>query len=264
MGFKRFTKDEIEFLRENYPSKGVEYCANILNRNNRTIIDKASKLKIKTKRLSKKKELVKTPVKQIKVKPPKKEKQKVFREKQTPEERKEKNRQFIKQWYEKNKERINEERKLKRLTIGEEERNRHKQYMKEYHKKNKEILKQKHKARLEKDAFFKLKADIRNLIGINFRRKGFKKGSKTELILGCSFEELKIHLESMFEPWMNWSNKGNPKDGVLNENKTWDIDHIIPLSTAKTKEDIIKLNHYTNLKPLCSFKNRITKRANLF
>ena len=42
-----------------------------------------------------------------------------------------------------------------------------------------------------------------------------------------------------------------------------DIDHIIPLSSAKTEEDIIRLNHYTTLQPLCSYTNRYIKKNNL-
>ena len=53
--------------------------------------------------------------------------------------------------------------------------------------------------------------------------------SRTEDILECSFEEFKLYLESKFEPWMNWSNYG-VYDGLLNSG--WDIDHIIPLSSA--------------------------------
>jgi hypothetical protein len=61
---------------------------------------------------------------------------------------------------------------------------------------------------------------------------------------------------------MNWDNKGNPKDGIIGLNKTWDIDHIIPLSSATCEEDLIRLNHYTNLQPLCSYYNRFIKKDN--
>jgi len=43
-------------------------------------------------------------------------------------------------------------------------------------------------------------------------------------------------------------------------NSGWDIDHIIPISSAESEDDIIKLNHYTNLQPLCSYINRVVKR----
>lgn len=88
-----------------------------------------------------------------------------------------------------------------------------------------------------------------------------KKNSKSITILGCSNEFFKQHIEKLFESWMNWGNYGNPKDGVVELNKTWDIDHIIPISTAKTEEDVIRLNHYTNLQPLCSYKNRFVKKG---
>ena len=35
----------------------------------------------------------------------------------------------------------------------------------------------------------------------------------------------------------------------------WHKDHIIPLSTAKTYEEVIALNHYTNFQPLWSEDN---------
>ena len=39
---------------------------------------------------------------------------------------------------------------------------------------------------------------------------------------------------------MTWENHG----------KLWHIDHIVPLATAETEEDLYKLFHYTNLQPL--------------
>ena len=59
---------------------------------------------------------------------------------------------------------------------------------------------------------------------------------------------------------MNWNNYGL-WNGELNYG--WDIDHIIPISSAKTEEEIIKLNHYSNLRPLCSQINRYVKKDKL-
>jgi hypothetical protein len=39
---------------------------------------------------------------------------------------------------------------------------------------------------------------------------------------------------------MNWDNNGNPKDGIIEINKSWDIDHIIPVGSAKTEEELLK------------------------
>ena len=107
---------------------------------------------------------------------------------------------------------------------------------------------------------FRLITSIRNLIYNSFYYNGYVKKSKTYEILGCTFEELKIHLESRFEDWMTWENKGD-YNGEFDYG--WDIDHIIPLSTAESEEDIIRLSHFTNLQPLCSKMNRDIKKNNL-
>ena len=141
------------------------------------------------------------------------------------------------------------------------------EYGKKYRLKNKEIItKKKNDYQINKrnnDNLFKLRGNISSLIRVSFKAKGFKKNNKSENILGCSFEEFKIYLESKFESWMNRENKGNPKDSVYELNKTWDIDHIVPLYSAKTIEDVIRLNHYSNLRPLCSYTNRFVKKNNL-
>ena len=80
------------------------------------------------------------------------------------------------------------------------------------------------------------------------------------VILGCLFEEFKQYIENQFADWMTWDNHGNPDDGILELNKTWDLDHIIPISEAKDESDIIRLNHYANFQPLCSYTNRFVKR----
>lgn len=107
------------------------------------------------------------------------------------------------------------------------------------------------------DVLFKLSRNIRALVNISMKSKFSKKSKKTTDILGCDFTTFQDHLESKFEDWMNWENYGK-YNGTLEYG--WDIDHIIPVSSAKTEEDLLLLNHYTNLKPLCSYINRVVKR----
>jgi hypothetical protein len=110
------------------------------------------------------------------------------------------------------------------------------------------------------DLMYILKDNIRTRISLFFRKRGFDKKESTENILGCKFEFLKDYIELKFEDWMNWDNRGL-YNGEFNFG--WDIDHIIPISSAKTEEDIIRLNHYTNLQPLCSKINRDIKKDHI-
>ena len=109
----------------------------------------------------------------------------------------------------------------------------------------------KQRKRRSKDNIFKFKGDLRARITQDFSKKGYSKNSKTEQILGCSFDTLKKHFESKFTEGMNWDNQGE-----------WHIDHIIPLATAKTEEDVIRLNHYTNLQPLWA-KDNLSKGSKI-
>lgn len=119
------------------------------------------------------------------------------------------------------------------------------------------------KKRLNNDVLYRLKHNVGCGIRQAFKRNGFTKNSKTFIILGCTFEEFKLHLESQFQSWMSWDNYGKPKNKLLIPSNTWDIDHIIPISTAKTEEDVVMLNHYTNLQPLCSYVNQLIKKDNV-
>jgi hypothetical protein len=205
---------------------------------------------------------------------------------------KEKLKEHSKEYYEKNKDKINdyskkykEQNKEKMIDYGKEYwlnnknkiyewKNNNKDKLKEYREKykeknklwfknNKEKINNKIKLKKEIDSFYRIKCNIRNLIKQSIRVKKYKKNSKAENILGCSFEEFKLHLESKFESWMNWDNYGNPKDGLFELNKSWDIDHIIPCASALNEEELIKLNHYSNLQPLCSYINRCIKKDKL-
>jgi hypothetical protein len=126
---------------------------------------------------------------------------------------------------------------------------------------------------LVKDPLFILKSAIRDAIRNRLKAKNVKKTSKTEDILGCSFENFKQYIESLWSNpnnldqngnvWMNWDNYGNPKDGIFEPHKTWDFDHIIPNSFGVTEKEVLKLNHYTNYQPMCSYFNRFIKKNNI-
>lgn len=117
-------------------------------------------------------------------------------------------------------------------------------YHPEYFQKNKSKRAEYAKNRRATDPVYKLKCNIRKLIGNSLFKKGFKKNTKTNIILGCSYEQFIIHLENQFTDGMQWDNYGE-----------WHIDHIIPLATALTESDIITLNYYTNLQPLWATDN---------
>lgn len=143
----------------------------------------------------------------------------------------------------------NENRKAKRKEYDNKNRKLKNEYQRKYFKN-----------RRENDPLFKLSCNIRSLISIGLKNKGYNKESKTKNILGCSFIEFKIYLESKFETWMSWDNYGK-YNGELNYG--WDLDHIIPSCSALNEEELIKLNHYTNLQPLCGYTNRHIK-SNIF
>ena len=111
--------------------------------------------------------------------------------------------------------------------------------------------------RISNDVLFKLSESIRASIKTSIRKRGYTKRSKTYIILGCSYEEFRIYIESKFEKWMNWDNYGK-YNGELNYG--WDFDHIMPISSAKTESDVINLNHVSNFQPLCSKVNRDIKK----
>lgn len=85
----------------------------------------------------------------------------------------------------------------------------------------------------------------------SYFKNNFTKKSKTYKILGCSWEFFKQHLEN------------NPYGFTINQSNI-DLDHIVPLSSAKTEEDVLKINHYKNFQLLPSVYNRNIKKAKPF
>jgi len=96
------------------------------------------------------------------------------------------------------------------------------------------------------DHVFKLSMSVRGRISSFLRSKSISKNKKTSSIIGCSFQELAIHIEKQFLKGMTWK---MVMSGEIH------IDHIVPLASAKTEEDVISLNHFTNLRPLFASDN---------
>jgi hypothetical protein len=101
-----------------------------------------------------------------------------------------------------------------------------------------------YKKRVAEDCLYSLKIRTRCLVSSALRNKGHTKRATTTQILGCSYGELKVHLESQFLDGMSWENRSE-----------WHIDHFIPLASAKSESEILKLNHYSNLRPMWAIDN---------
>lgn len=162
----------------------------------------------------------------------------------------------VKEYCQKNKEKVSDNSKKYR----EENKDYYRIYNKKYREENKEKIKNHirvyRRNKRHNDSFYKLKDSLRHRIYMVLKSKKFSKKSKTEEILGCSFIEFKIYIESKFESWMSWENYGKYNGDF---NFGWDIDHIIPLDSANSEYELLKLCRYANLQPLCSYTNRYIK-----
>jgi hypothetical protein len=138
--------------------------------------------------------------------------------------------------------------KDKRKAYREANKDKRKAYQQAYQKTNKDKVnanaKAYHKAKRKTDHLFKLKGNLRARTYLAFKSKGYKKESKTAKTLGASYKIVKKHLERQFTDGMNWENYGE-----------WHVDHITPLASANTKDELINLCHFRNLQPLWAEDN---------
>lgn len=115
------------------------------------------------------------------------------------------------------------------------------------------VVAKQRKEKYHSDINFKMTCVLR--ARLNQAIKNNNKSGSALSDLGCSIEEFKQYLESLFEPgmtWDNWSRTG------------WHIDHIKPLSAFDlTNPNQIKdACNYTNLQPMWAVDN-ISKGAKL-
>jgi len=168
---------------------------------------------------------------------------------------KEKNKQYLQNYYQENIDSFKE----KNQNWIKNNPDYNKQYQNQPHIREKR--KEKNKQRRNDPVLGpvnKLHQTISESIRLGFLKIGRKKDKSTLSIIGLeSWDLFREYIEKQWECGMSWDNYGVGKD-----NTTWHIDHIIPKSTATTIEEIKKLNHYTNLRPMWGSDN-IKKRNKL-
>ena len=129
-------------------------------------------------------------------------------------------------------------------------KDRKKQYVSNWISNNKERVTEKHSQyiskRLKDDVNFKLAHNLRNRLQAAL--KGNYKAGSAVSDLGCSVEDFRQHIESLWKPGMNWDNWTT--DG-------WHIDHKEAISKFNLSdlEELKKACHYTNLQPLWAKDN---------
>ena len=158
-----------------------------------------------------------------------------------------------KKWREENKTKISNYNKDYEEIHKEERKEYKRNYHKENRKKENEYFKIHNKTRREKDSLYKIKVQLRHLIYHSFERKGYSKKTNTYKIIGTDYTTFYNYLLETFKK--NYGYEWDKKEEVH-------IDHIIPLSEAKTEEEVIRLCHYTNLQ-LLKAKDNIEKSDKL-
>lgn len=198
-------------------------------------------------------------------------------------EKLEKRRAYRKTYQEKNKEQI--KARHKEYMSKPDTKERRQQYDKEYKIKNEEEIKtrkqryyqnnketinkkstQIHLNKIKTDVCYNIRQKVSHAIRERLKISDSSKARQSILkFLPYTIEELKQHLESLFETWMNWNNYGQYIKNKWNDNDpstwTWQIDHIIPHSTFEYKtmdcEEFRKCWALENLRPLSSKQNQL-------
>lgn len=126
------------------------------------------------------------------------------------------------------------------------------EYARNYYHKHREALranKRIYKAQKRKaNPQYRLQNNLRRRL--LFVLRGQRKENTTFAFVGCSYEDLKKHMESQFRGDMTWENYGT----------LWNVDHIIPCSAFNLTNSIAihTCFHYTNLRP-CYVSENIRK-----
>ena len=148
--------------------------------------------------------------------------------------------------YQKNKENQRAGREEYQKNYRKENKEKVSASRKKYAQKNKDKYAEYRRERAGNDPEFRLKSNLRSRLWKAVRDGIGKKSGSTLELTGCSWEELRSHLESQFTEGMTWENYGE-----------WHVDHIRPCASFDLtidKEQEICFN-YTNLQPLWAAEN---------
>jgi len=169
--------------------------------------------------------------------------------------------EYRKEWRENNKEKSNEYTRRWRAE--------HKEYAQEYREENKKQINEyqntRNKIKRKTDPEFRLRGIVSQAVTKAVKRNGSKKSGSILDFLPYSMEELRVHLETQFEPWMNWNNHGRYNAKTWNENDsatwTWQIDHIVPQIklpySSMDQENFQKCWALSNLRPYSAKQNSL-------
>lgn len=102
--------------------------------------------------------------------------------------------------------------------------------------------------RRKSDPLLAMQARLSRLHRHALSQVGAIKSSPTFEQLGYTVAEFVRHIERQFLPDMSWSNMPE-----------WQVDHIIPISTARTVADVVALNQISNLRPMWAVENNAKK-----
>lgn len=102
------------------------------------------------------------------------------------------------------------------------------------------------KSKRHNDIHYRIKDNLRRRI--NYALNHSKKSTRTSELLGCSLQDFKLYIESLWKKGMNWNNYG--KFG-------WHLDHIQPCANfdLTDPDQQKKCFHYSNIQPLWAKDN---------
>lgn len=157
----------------------------------------------------------------------------------------EKHRESRRKHYNLKKDELNQKRKKH----TQKRKNQKREYDKVYRELKKEKIRQYKKdwhEKVKNDPVYKIKRNLRRRV--HHVLKGNLKADKTFNLIGCTAQEFKLHIESLWKEGMSWDNYGTTG---------WHIDHIIPCHKFDLlqEEDQRKCFHYSNQRPLWAWEN---------